>query len=113
VSIGNATKAENAMRKRFALMSAFAAVTVLPAFAAPAEHPAPAAARSGDVRLAQLRRPDETRDPGGLPGAKPSDVSEESGHVRERSIVPRGKPKPAKTEKGKAKSGEGDKKDER
>jgi hypothetical protein len=113
VSIRNATEAENAMSKRFAQLSALAAIMILPAFAPHAEHFGPVAAQECHERLAQLRRPDDARGdasiPGGLPGN--SDRTEDSGHMRERGIVPRGKP--AKTDKSKAKSEEGAKKDQR
>jgi hypothetical protein len=101
------------MRKRFAQMSALAAIMVLPAFAAPTEHIGPVTAQERHERLAQQRRSDDPRGelaiPGGLPGAKPN--VEESGHLRERGIVPRGKP--AKVDKSKAKSEEGAQKDQR
>jgi hypothetical protein len=100
------------MSRRFAQLSALAAITVLPAFAPPAEHSGPVTAQERHERLAQQRRSDDSRGdlaiPGGLPGAKPN--VEDSGHLRERGIVPRGKP--AKTEKGKAKTEEGTKKDQ-
>jgi hypothetical protein len=99
------------MRKWFAQMSALAAITVLPAFAPPAEQLGPGAAQERHERLAQQRRSDDPRGelatPGGLPGAKPS--VEETGHMRERGIVR----KPAKADKGKAKSEEDTKKDQR
>jgi len=100
------------MRKGFAQMSALAAIMVLPAFAPPTEHIGPVTAQERHERLAQQRRSDDPRGelaiPGGLPGAKPS--TEESGHLRERGIVPR---KPAKADKSKAKSEEGPQKDQR
>jgi len=101
------------MSKRFAQLSALVAITVLPAFAPPAEHVGTVAAQECHERLAQLRRSEDSRGdssiPGGLPGN--SDRTEDSGHVRERGIVPRGKP--AKADKGKAKSEEGAKKEQR
>ena len=101
------------MRKWFAQMSALAAITVLPAFAPPAEQLGPGAAQERHERLAQQRRSDDPRGelatPGGLPGAKPS--VEETGRMRERGIMTRGKP--AKSDKSKAKSEEGAKKDQR
>ena len=100
------------MTKRFAQLSALAAITVLPAFALHAEHIGQLAAQCHE-RLAQLRRPDDARGdasiPGGLPGN--TDRTEDSGHMRERGLVPRGKP--AKADKSKAKSEEGAKKDQR
>ena len=101
------------MSKRFAQLSALAAIMVLPAFAPPAEHIGPVAAQECHERLAQLRRSDDARGdpsiPGGLPGN--SDRTEDSGHMRERGLVRRGKP--AKADKSKAKSEEGAKKDQR
>jgi hypothetical protein len=101
------------MRKWFAQVSALAAITVLPAFAPPTEQLGPGAAQEAHGRLAQVRRSDDARGdssvPGGLPGA--TDRTEDSGHMRERGIVPRGKR--SKSEKSKAKSEEGAKKDQR
>ena len=109
----NATEAENAMSKRFAQLSALAAITVMPAFAPSTEHIGPIAAQERHERLAQQRRSDDPRGelviPGGLPGN--SDRTEDGGQMRERGIVPRGKP--AKVDKSKAKSEEGAQKDQR
>jgi hypothetical protein len=103
------------MRKWFAQVSALAVITVLPALAPPTAHLGPVAAQEAHERFAQLRRSDDLRGdpslPGGLPGS--SDRTEESGHARERGLVPRGKP-PKSEDKGKAKSEEGAaKKDQR
>ena len=100
------------MTKRFAQLSALAAITALPAFALHAEHIGQVAAQCHE-RLAQVRRSDDPRGdpsvPGGLPGS--SDRTEDGGRMRERGIAPRGKP--SKSDKGKAKSEEGAKKDQR
>ena len=101
------------MTKRFAQLSALAAITVLPGFAPPTAHLGPVAAQECHERLAQVRRSDDPRGdpsvPGGLPGS--SDRTEDGGRMRERGIAPRGKP--SKSDKGKAKSEEGAKKDQR